>query len=179
MTTLIAYATTEGQTRKICRFAADHLVELGQSVELLSVEDAEGMDAHRFDAAILAGSVHAGKVQPALLAFARDHGAALSRMKTLYLQVSLSAAGHDPQEWAELARIADGVAAEIGWTPGRTAQIAGAFRFTQYDFFRTLAMRWIAHQKGEEVDPGGDKEYTDWDGLRALLDEWRSEAPPS
>ena len=41
---LIAYATTDGQTRKIARFAADRLAVQGHSVELLNVEDAEGLD---------------------------------------------------------------------------------------------------------------------------------------
>jgi menaquinone-dependent protoporphyrinogen oxidase len=57
---LIAYATTDGQTRKIARFAADRLVTGAHSVELVNVEDAEGLDLARFDAAVLAGSLHAG-----------------------------------------------------------------------------------------------------------------------
>jgi len=50
--------------------------------------------------------------------------------------------------------------------------VAGAFRFAQYDFFKGLAMRWIAHSKGEVVDPHQDKEYTDWDALAGVLDRW-------
>ena len=56
MKILIAYATTDGQTRKIARFAADKLVELGVSCELLNVEDAEGLDLARFDRVVLADS---------------------------------------------------------------------------------------------------------------------------
>jgi menaquinone-dependent protoporphyrinogen oxidase len=37
MKILIAYATTEGQTRKICRYCADVLIDEGHSVELLEV----------------------------------------------------------------------------------------------------------------------------------------------
>ena len=39
MTVLIAYATTEGQTRKIARFCADRLIARGQSVEVLPLVD--------------------------------------------------------------------------------------------------------------------------------------------
>lgn len=172
MKILIAYATTEGQTRKICRFAADHLTSLGHSVELVNVDDPEGLDVTRFDAAILAGSVHLGHVQKALTAFASGAGRDLAKMHTLYLQVSLAAAGQDDAELSDLRRIAEDMAEATGWTPTRTEQIAGAFRFTQYDFFRSWAMRWIASQKGEKVDPGQDREYTDWDGLRAVLNDW-------
>ena len=172
MNILIAYATTEGQTRKICRFAADHLQSAGHSVELLNLADAEGLKPARFDAALLAGSVHAGQMQPELTDFMRDEGRVLSQMPTLYLQVSLAAAGDDPQERADLDRIAARLATDIGWTPRRTEHVAGAFRFTQYDFFKSWAMRWIAHQKGEAVERHSDKEYTDWDALTRVLDDW-------
>jgi hypothetical protein len=34
-------------------------------------------------------------------------------------------------------------------------------------------MRWIARQKGEEAPARGeDREYTDWDRLAAVLDDW-------
>lgn len=172
MRILITYASTEGQTRKICRFAADHLVDQGHSVELLDVRDAEGLELGRFDAAVLAGSVHVGKIQPELLDFANENGAVLRKLKTLYLQVSGAAAGKDPQEWADLRKIADTAAREFGWHPGRTEHIAGAFRFTEYDFFKSLAMRWIASQHGQTVDPHQDTEFTDWAALTKILDDW-------
>jgi menaquinone-dependent protoporphyrinogen oxidase len=126
----------------------------------------------RFDAAILAGSVHGGRLQPQLSRFAAHHGADLSQRAGLFLMVSLSAAGHDPDECADLARIASEFAQTTGWNPSEVAHVAGAFRFTQYDFFKGLAMRWIANSKGEVVDPQSDKEYTDWDALAGLLDRW-------
>ena len=55
--------------------------------------------------------------------------------------------------------------------------VAGAFRFTQYDFFKSLAMRWIAHSKGEVVDPHADREYTDWAALADLMARWPDAGP--
>lgn len=178
MTILIAYATTEGQTRKIARFCADRLIARGESVEVLPLvdldedEQEDSMDMSRFDAAVLAGSLHGGRLQPQLLRFAARHAAALNDMPGLFLMVSLAAAGNDPQERADIARIASEFAETCGWTPSEIHHVAGAFRFTQYDFFKGLAMRWIAHTKGEVVEPGTDKEYTDWAALGALMDRW-------
>ncbi len=169
---LICYASTEGQTRKICRFCADQLFALGHTVEMLAAADAEALDLAPFDAAILAGSVHLGKLQAGLAEFASEHAAALNRLPTLLLQVSLAAAGTEPGERADLDRIATDFCAAAGWTPGAIHQIAGAFRFTQYDFFRSWAMRYIAAQKGQKVEPGADREYTDWAGLSALMRDW-------
>ena len=168
---LIAYATTDGQTRKIARFAADRLAK-GHSVELLNVEDTEGLDLARFDGAILAGSLHAGGYQKTLSRFASAARTDLALMPTLFLAVSLSAAGQDPDDWAGLRKCLAAFETDTGWTPGRVEHVAGAFRFTEYDFFRAWAMRRIADQKGEAVEPGKDREYTDWDRLGRALDAW-------
>lgn len=177
MMILICYASTEGQTRKIARQCARHLTEAGHSTEMLRAEDAEGLDVSRFDAAILAGSVHLGALQPELAAFAKAAADALNRMPTLLLQVSLAAAGDDPKERDDLNRIAAAFCTQAGWRPGAVHQIAGAFRFTRYDFFKSWAMRYIAAQKGQTVDPHSDREYTDWAALELLLDGWPPRTP--
>ena len=173
MKILIAYATTEGQTRKIARFAADRLTDAGHSVELMRAEDAEGLELGRFDRAILAGSLHVGAFQKSLAAFAKANAAALAGVPTLFLGVSLAAAGDDPDDWKGLADCVAKFTAETGWTPARVEHVAGAFRFGEYDFFRAWAMRWIARSKGEaEPAAGQDREYTDWAKLGAVLDGW-------
>jgi menaquinone-dependent protoporphyrinogen oxidase len=178
MQILIAYATTDGQTRKIARFVADRLATGGHSVELLNVVDADGMDLGRFDGAILAGSLHVGGFQKSLRQFVKDSGAALAAMPTLFLAVSLSAAGNDPEDWAGLKDCLAEFEEDSGWIPGRVEHVAGAFRFSGYDFFRAWAMRRIADQKGEAVEPGQDKEYTDWAALTLAVDGWIAGVAP-
>lgn len=176
MRILVCYASTEGQTRKIARFCAERLFGVGHSVEVLNASDTEGLDLAGFDAAILAGSVHVGRVQADLKEFAAANKKALNGKSTLFLQVSLAAAGEDAEERGDLDRIAHAFCDEAGWTPGAIHHIAGAFRFTEYDFFRSWAMRYIARQKGESVDPHKDKEYTDWDALARILEDWAGAA---
>ena len=172
MRVLIGYATSEGQTRKIARFAADRLTDAGQSVELLHLADAEGLDLGRFDGAVLGGSLHAGSFQKELKRFAADHAGALNGMPTLFLPVSLAAAGDSADDWEGLnAAVAD-LTEATGWSPGRIAHVAGAFRFSEYNFLETWVMRWIAAQKDQGVDGTSDREYTDWSALGALLDDW-------
>ena len=168
----ICYASTEGQTRKIARFCAAALIDQGHSVEVIAASDANDMPFASFDAAILAGSVHLGHVQSALATVATSHAAVLNARPTLFLQVSLAVVGDDAEDRAEIDRIAQAFCEKTGWQPGEIHQIAGAFRFSEYDFFRSWAMRWVAAQKGQKVDPHGDTEYTDWDGLRHLMERW-------
>lgn len=172
MKILIVYATTDGQTRKIARFCADHLTGAGYTVELMPAGDAIGVELARFDGAILAGSVHVGGFQANLSDFVAAHSEALKAQRTLFLSVSLSAAGDEPEDWAGLTECVAKFQRDTGWTPGQILHVAGAFRFTQYDFFRAWAMRWIASRKGETVDPRADKEYTDWDALAKVVAEW-------
>lgn len=95
-------------------------------------------------------------------------------MPTLFLAVSLSAAGTDAEDWAGLRNYLAAIQTETGWTPGQVQHVAGAFKFSGYDFFRAWAMRRIADQKGEIVAAGQDKEYTDWAALGLALDAWVS-----
>lgn len=171
MKILICYASTEGQTRKICRFVADRLFALGHAVELISAEAASEPfpDA---DGAILAGSVHVGQVQADLAEVAAAQHDWLNQRSSLFLQVSLAATGTDPKELAELDRIARSFCMQAGWLPQATHHVAGAFKFPQYDFFKAWAMRWIAHSKGEDVDPHGEREYTDWLQLERIVTDW-------
>lgn len=178
MRILIIYATTEGQTRKIARFCADQLVSRGHSVELLSVQDAGDMELALFDMVLLAGSIHIGHLQEDLARFTEIHAEALNDMPTLLLVVSLAIAGNDPADRDELDRIAADFCKGCGWRPGQVEHVAGAFRFSEYDFFRTLAMRWIAWQKGETVDPHSDTEYTDWAALAATVTNWSARRAP-
>ncbi|PUB13644.1 flavodoxin domain-containing protein [Yoonia sediminilitoris] len=174
MTILIAYASTEGQTRKIARYCADYLNAQGHSVELSGASDAADAELNRFDAVLLAGSVHLGKYQKPLVRLARKKATALAHMKAAFISVSLAAAGTDEDDWQGLRDCVANFASKTGWTPQTVMHVAGAFRFSEYDYFKSMAMRWIASQKDQEVDPHHDKEFTDWAALKTSLDAWLS-----
>jgi len=171
MTILIAYATTDGHTRKIARFCADHL-SARHSVELLNLDDSEGLDLSRFQGIILAGSVHVHNFQRPLVAFAKANAAILQAKPSLFLAVSLSAAGKDADDLQGLRDCHTALEAETGWVPGTSADVAGAFRFTEYDYFKAWMMKRIAVKKGQEVDENADREFTDWAALARLVDQW-------
>jgi len=172
MKILIVYATTEGQTRKVAQYVFDRLAGAGHAAELIPAAEASGRDPSGFDAAVVAGSVHGGRYQKELVDWATAEARGLSRVPTLFLSVSLTAAGEDAQEWEGLRGCVTRFAAETGWMPARVEHVAGAFRFSEYDFFKSWAMRWIAAQRDESVRAGEDREYTDWEALGAVLKDW-------
>jgi menaquinone-dependent protoporphyrinogen oxidase len=172
MKLLLLYASTQGQTRKIMRHIADRLEGEGNVVLLVEAGSDPEPDVAGVDACILAASLHAGRYQTALVATAKQHAQALSARPRMFLSVSLTAAGNDPEDWAELDRLAQRFLAETGWVGPRVAHVAGALRFSEYGFFEYWAMLWISRRKNREVSGKEDVEFTDWGALDALLDEW-------
>ncbi len=170
----LIYATTEGQTRKIAEFALRVLSETGHACNLIDAGKAEAVDLVDAGAVVVAGSVHAGHYQGDLVRFVREEHALFERLPTLFLSVSLTAAGHDPEGMEELGDVLKRFAAETEWSPSQTIQVAGALKMTEYDFFKAWIMRRIMADKGETVGRLEDREYTDWDALETDLRDWTS-----
>ena len=175
MKILVLYGTTEGQTRKICEAVAKQLRGHGDVVTLV---DATGttdiIDLRDFDAAILAASLHAGQYQTSVAHFARANHAWLNRIPSAFISVSLSAAGTDPDDLKSIADCAERLKADTGWTTNEVHHVAGAFRFTEYDFFKRWVMKLIAWEKKVTVAPGQDLELTNWDVLAETVDAMRA-----
>jgi menaquinone-dependent protoporphyrinogen oxidase len=172
MKLLISYATTQGQTRLIAQRVADTLYAAGHSVEMLPLKDADAVGLERFDGGVFAASIHAGHYQKPLARFAETHLPALKGMPTLFLSVSLAAAGHDAEDWRTLDQIAADFSEATGWTPGKTIQVAGAYKPSEYDIVTGFIMRRIIIGKDPEADPKLDKDYTDWEALAKDVTDW-------
>ena len=172
MKVLVGYATSEGQTRKIARRIADQIADRGHAVELVRLADADEIDLERFDRVVVAASIHAGHYQRALSEFATKQVEGLLQLPTLFLSVSLAAAGHDAEDWKGLDRVREDFEEATGWKPGRVEQIAGAYLPTKYDIVRRFVMRRIVARKDPDADLDNDKEYTDWPALSALVGDW-------
>ncbi|MFN3148030.1 MAG: flavodoxin domain-containing protein [Paracoccaceae bacterium] len=142
----------------------------GHSVELLSVSDADDIPLDGLDGAVLAGSLHAGHYQEALVDFVRDRRVELDRIATLFLSVSLSAAGAHPDDLKGLDECPHRF--QVATDHSLSGEPAQGAEGSRYDFFRYWAMRWIASQMDEEARSGEDREYTDWVALGAALEDW-------
>lgn len=168
----ITYASSEGQTRKIARHVADRLADTGHAVELLPMADAGDLDLARFDRLIAAASLHAGHYQKALAGFVTAQGAGLKGLPTLFLSVSLAAAGHDAEDWKALDNILAEMKEATDWSPSEVEQVAGAYKPSQYNIIERLVMRRIVAKKDPDADLDADREYTDWPALDAVVDGW-------
>lgn len=168
MKLLIAYGTTEGQTRSICEYLRDEAKKAGHEV---SLSDTTGphLQPRGFDAAIIAASVHYGRYQTSIEHFVQEHREKLNSIPTAFLSVSLTAASDEPESWNELEEITDNFLNQAGWQPDIVEQVAGALRYSKYNFFKKFIMRLMATKSGGGTDTTEDYEYTDWSQVKDLL----------
>ncbi len=172
-TVLVVYGTTEGQTRKIAEFIAEAMKARGVEVELVDSEaERAALVQPVYAAAIVCGSLHQHSYQASLVRFVKDNKAWLAGIPAAFVAVSLTAVLKDDQSRDELRECVEAFCRETGWTPAITRHVAGALRYTQYDYFKRLIMKLIARQQGGDTDTTRDHEYTDWDDLTRFVEEF-------
>jgi menaquinone-dependent protoporphyrinogen oxidase len=167
---LIAYGTTEGQTRKIAEWAAKYVHDRGHAVELYdSADDLEShLDLNAFQAFVIAASVHQEQHQKVIKNFATAHREVLNIRPSAFISVSLSAVLEDTRPEAQ--NYVDRFISLTGWQPHITLLLGGALRFTEYDYFQEQIVKFIVMKGGVVSRAGIDREFTDWNALAGFLD---------
>ena len=174
---LIIYGSTEGHTEDLAGFIGSALREDGQEVIVRdSADKATLPDPCTYDLIFVAASLHIGRYQPALIDFVRAHHGTFNEMPTAFISVSLSAAGESPDDWEGLEQCTRRFLQETMWIPKAMHHAAGAIRYSKYDFFKRLAIKYIARQRGQETVTSRDYDLTDYPALKnfalAFAHDW-------
>src|SRR4030095_328619 len=81
-----------------------------------------------------------------------------------------------PASWSPLRCTAAGIMArrlqDTGWRPMMTKIVAGALLYTQYGWLKRWLMKRIVAKARGDTDTRRDYEYTDWNDLRAFVEEF-------
>jgi menaquinone-dependent protoporphyrinogen oxidase len=175
MNILILYGTTEGQTRKVAGFVGERIRSHGCTTTIMNAADTEAgyLKLREFDGVIIAASLHLGFYQPAVEEFVRARHDTLNGMRTAFLSVSLAAASKDPDDRKGMESCLQRFLMATSWKPGAVHHVVGAFRYTQYDFFKRWGMKLIARERG--IDASQDLELTDWIELASITDAYVGE----
>jgi len=184
----VYYATREGQTQRIAEHIAKRLKSLGLAGDLRNVRFCPSLDnLSRYSAVILAASVHIGRHQREMVRFVRAHREQLDRVPTWFFSVSLSQVGAqragDPAEKhaqfaADVERMIIQFCKETAWRPKHSVPVAGALRYSRYNFIVRFIMKRIAAAQGAGTDTSHDYEYTDWAMLNRSADDIIKEIKP-
>jgi menaquinone-dependent protoporphyrinogen oxidase len=183
---LVAFATREGQTRKIAEHVADTIRARGDVAELLDLGNGPriDLDLAEYAAVLLAASVHLGRHEHAMVEFVRAHHEQLERLPTAFLSVSLSEAGVEDmtatfesraKAAVDVKKMIDDFCHQTGLHPSRVWPVAGALMYSEYGAIVRFVMRRIARRAGQSTDTTHDHEYTDWKGLHRFVDALMTE----
>lgn len=171
MNILIAYATTEGQTHKICKTIADQVVELRHQVEMLdTARKRRDVRSDDFDAFIVAASVHQEKHQNEIEVFVEASRDVLSTKPTMFISVSLAAAFEERASDAN--KYVTDFIARTGWTPAHTLTVAGAVRSEEYDYFQQQILEHIVLKDRDDFQTAETQEFTDWEELASAVEKF-------
>lgn len=167
MDILIVYGTSEGQTRKISRFMGKLLEEKGHQVSLADASD-NPPSPDEYDLVFIGSSIHIHEYQQSITDYVTKHVGMLNSKPSAFFSVCLAVASDIPEEHEEARQIAADFLEATGWKADAVEQIAGALRYTQYNYFKRLIMRMIAKKEGGSTDTKQNHEYTDWEAVKAF-----------
>lgn len=168
---LIAFASREGQTRRICEHIRSRCETDGCAVSLVDLTAGEPEpDITTYDAAIVAGSIHRGRIEQALSSYLMRSAPALGRLRTAFLSVSLSAASVDRAARSAVDEIARQLLFEVGWHPDETRHVAGAVDPDALNLLERLTVHAVTNHHGIALERSGRTELTDWAEVDQFVD---------
>jgi menaquinone-dependent protoporphyrinogen oxidase len=174
---LVAYATVEGQSRKIAEFIAERLRIRGHRVDLVDTASPAAAQVQPiYQAAFLGGSVHYERHPASLAHFIKANLAWLKVVPTAFFSVGLDTVQPHADERDKAKDLVRAFLQEAGIAPVKLRHVAGALKYTQYDFMKRLLARTFAPRLGGADATGQDHEYTDWLDLESFVDEFLAAA---
>jgi len=184
----VIYATREGHTGKIAGCLVESLRARGLEAEAISVRSIEEpFDLARFDAAVLAASVHGGRHEHEMVEFVRRHRQELVGIRNAFVSVSLTEVIAEDEQASPEARAhaAGAVQRSIdtfydatGWKPEQVRAVAGALPYRRYSALVRFLVKRIVKSWGGPTDTTKDYEFTNWVAVRSLADDLAGHLAP-
>ena len=158
---LFLYATTDGQTVKICKHIQSELPEY--YCELQDLNNSAAVDFSSYEKIVVGASIRYGHLSKNLYHFIDANIEDLNRNKVAFFCVNLTARkeeqGKDTPEGSVYMRT---FLKKSPWTPKLQGVFAGALRYPKYKFFDRIMIQFIMKITGGETDTTKEIEYTNW-----------------
>jgi menaquinone-dependent protoporphyrinogen oxidase len=185
MRTAVFYATREGQSELVAQRVASDVRSRTIEADVINVKDIRGhVDWDAYDAAFVIASVHAGHHEKEMIEFVQRSKGELERLNAAFLSLTLSQAGAELESntlaqreaaHADALRMVATFATETGWRFEHSLTVAGALRYSKYNFLVRWVMKRIARKAGFDGTTSRDYEFTNWPAVDRFVTEY---APP-
>ena len=165
--TLIIYATTDGQTRRICERLKAKAEAAGAHVALAPIDEVGAGDLEAFDRIVIGASVRNGRHHRRVHAFVDAHARALDAKPNAFFSVNLVARKPDKNQPGTNPYLQKFLK-EVRWRPKATDVFAVKLDYPSYRFADRLMIRLIMLVTGGPTDPRAVVEFTDWQRVDAF-----------
>lgn len=163
----ILYATTDGQTRKICERLRTVVQAEGHQVTLLPIDAADSVDPWAFDKIVVGASIRYGRHSRRMLEFVNAHARLLDTKLNAFFSVNIvarKAQKNRPDTNPYVQRFLR----QMRWRPKELEVFAGKLDYPRYGVVDRLMIRFIMWLTDGPTDPATVVEYTDWQRVDAF-----------
>jgi menaquinone-dependent protoporphyrinogen oxidase len=186
---IVFYATREGQARRLAEHVGVDLRAHGVAVDLVDVRAVpDAIDWTAYGIVFVVASVHIGRHEREMRRFVTRYRRELEAASAAFVSITLSQAGAQDEDApvarraqarADVQHMIDVFTAETGWRPAHVLPVAGALKYTKYNWLVRLAIKRIAKANGASTDTSRDWEFTDWSAVDRFVQEHAGFAAPA
>ncbi|MFP3014617.1 MAG: menaquinone-dependent protoporphyrinogen IX dehydrogenase [Arsenophonus sp.] len=168
---LLFYSGKNGQTKKIILKITEHLRKEGKQCDIKDLNIDKNFNLSVYQKVLVGASVHYGYFNPAVLNFSQNYQKELNSMPSAFFGVNLTARkkGKDTPETNVYVRK---FLAKTQWRPTITDVFVGALRYTDYNLFDRIMIKFIMKITGGETNTNKEIEYTDWRKVECFAREF-------
>ncbi len=163
--TLIIYSTFDGQTKAICELVQEISEGAGDSVNLVSLEEAQDLTLSYFDKILIGASIRYGKHRPELYLYINRHQAILNDKKNAFFTVNVVARKPEKNTPETNPYMKKFLSLSL-WKPQQLGVFAGKIDYPKYSFFDKIMIRFIMWMTKGPTDISGTYEFTDWQQVK-------------
>ncbi len=169
MKSVIIYSSTDGQTRKICEFIKENLLNKSEH-KLLSIENTAEFNLNNFDCIIIGASIRYGKHSAKVFDFIKNNIELIKVKKNAFFSVNVVARklGKDTPETNPYVKK---FLNKTKWKPDKLGVFAGKVDYPNYNFFNKQIIRFIMFITRGPTDTSQTYEFTNWEKVKKFAIE--------
>ncbi|MCL2471240.1 MAG: menaquinone-dependent protoporphyrinogen IX dehydrogenase [Propionibacteriaceae bacterium] len=168
---LVLHSSRFGQSIKIAEAIGQQMRTQGVAADVRPLTPVSAPDPSRYVGLVLVMSVRYGHFSADVDTLIQRYAWWLNSVPTLMVTVSLTARTAEKRS-PETHLYTRKYLAKIPWKPTHVEVVAGALEYPRYNTLDRLAIQMIMTMTHGPTDPTTMIEYTDWDHVRDIADDF-------